>query len=49
MTEFKYSNGQKAYLSAIIDLYDKSIVSDVLGHSNNNDLVFKTLRPAIRQ
>lgn len=48
VTEFKYGNGKKAYLSAIIDLYDKSIVSYVLGHSNNNDLVFKTVRPAIR-
>ncbi|MER2192196.1 MAG: IS3 family transposase [Solibacillus sp.] len=49
VTEFKYGNGKKAYLSAIIDLYDKSIVSYVLGPSNNNDLVFKTVRPAIRQ
>ena len=49
VTEFKYGNGKKAYLSAIIDLYDKSIVSYVVGHSNNNDLVFKTIRPAIRR
>jgi len=48
VTEFKYGNGKKAYLSAIIDLYDKSIVSYVVGHSNNNDLVFKTIRPAIQ-
>ncbi|MFJ7952931.1 IS3 family transposase, partial [Lysinibacillus sp. NPDC096418] len=48
VTEFKYGKGKKAYLSAIIDLYDKSIVSYVLGHSNNNDLVFKTVRLAIR-
>lgn len=48
VTEFKYGNGEKAYLSAIIDLYDKSVVSYVLGHANNNDLVFKTVRPAIR-
>jgi putative transposase len=27
-TEFKYGNGQKAYLSAILDLHDKSIHSD---------------------
>lgn len=47
VTEFKYGNGKKAYLSAVIDLYDKSIVSYVLGHSNNNDLVFKTVKPAI--
>lgn len=49
VTELKYGNGKKAYLSAIIDLYDKSIVSYALGHSNNNNLVFKTIRPAIRQ
>ncbi|MEV5027448.1 hypothetical protein MRBLPE1_003042 [Paenibacillus sp. LPE1-1-1.1] len=36
VTEFKYGPGQKAYLSAILDLYDKSIVSYVLGSSNNN-------------
>lgn len=33
VTEFKYGHGKKAYLSAIIDLYDKSIVNYVLGHS----------------
>ncbi|WP_430103489.1 IS3 family transposase [Paenibacillus validus] len=48
VTEFKYGNGQKAYLSAILDLHDKSIVSYVLGHSNNNPLVFKTLKLALR-
>ena len=32
----------KAYFSAILDLSDKSIVSFVVGHSNNNDLVFRT-------
>lgn len=48
VTEFKYGNGQKAYLSAILDLHDKSIVSYVLGHSNNNPLVFKTLKLALK-
>ncbi|MPM85641.1 IS3 family transposase ISEnfa5 [bioreactor metagenome] len=48
VTEFKYGNSQKAYLSAILDLYDKSIVAYVLGHSNNNNLVFKTLDIALR-
>lgn len=43
VTEFKYVNSKKAYLSAILDLHDKSTVGYVLGHSNNNDLVFKTL------
>jgi transposase InsO family protein len=33
VTEFKYGNS-KAYLSAILDLHDNSIVSYVLGHSN---------------
>lgn len=47
VTEFKYKNGKKAYLSAIIDLYDGSIVSYVLGHSNNNPLVFDTLKRAL--
>jgi transposase InsO family protein len=42
VTEFKYGNGKKAYLSAILDLGDKSIVSYVIGKSNNNSLVFKT-------
>ncbi|WP_375199824.1 IS3 family transposase [Bacillus sp. RS11] len=42
VTEFKLGNGKKAYLSAILDLYDGSIISYVLGHSNNNELVFKT-------
>jgi len=47
VTEFKLTNGTKAYLSAIIDLYDNSIVSYVLGHSNNNKLVFDTFDVAI--
>ncbi|KAB2336749.1 IS3 family transposase [Cytobacillus depressus] len=47
VTEFKYGRSKKAYLSAIRDLYDGSIVSYVLGHSNNNQLVFKTLEQAI--
>jgi len=47
VTEFKLTNGQKAYLSAILDLGDKSIVSYVLGHSNNNQLVFETFDLAV--
>lgn len=42
VTEMKYGHQSKAYLSAILDLADKSIVSFVLGHSNNNELVFRT-------
>lgn len=45
VTELKYGT-KKAYLSAIRDLYDGSIVSYVLGRSNNNNLVFKTLDQA---
>lgn len=48
VTEFKYGYGQKAYLSAILDLHDKSIVSYVLGRSNNNPLVFQTLSSALK-
>jgi putative transposase len=47
VTEFKYGNSQKAYLSAIMDLHDKSIVAYILGHSNNNNLVFKNLDIAL--
>ncbi len=46
VTKFKYGASKKAYLSAIRDLYDGSIVSYVLGRSNNNKLVFKTLDQA---
>lgn len=42
VTEMKYGFEQKAYFSAILDLGDKSIVAFVLGHSNNNELAFKT-------
>lgn len=46
VTEFKYGTSKKAYLSAILDLYDGSIISYVLGHSNNNKLVFDTFDSA---
>ncbi|WP_440961126.1 hypothetical protein ACN6KS_01005 [Paenibacillus nitricinens] len=46
MTELKYGNGRKAYWSAIIDVYDNSIVLWVLNHSNNNNLVMDTLKRA---
>jgi transposase InsO family protein len=49
VTEFKYGNGQKTYLSAIIDLHDGSIVDYTIGKSNNNPLVFKNVKAAIRQ
>lgn len=47
VTEFKYGNGEKAYLSAILDLGDRSIVSYVISHSNNNALVFDTFDLAV--
>lgn len=50
VTEFKwYENGEKrkVYLSAILDLYDRRIVSYVIGSSNDNSLVFQTLDLAI--
>jgi len=47
VTEFKYGDGKKAYLSAILDLGDKSIISYVIGKSNNNALVFETFDKAV--
>lgn len=47
VTEFKLTDGTKAYLSAILDLHDNSIVSYVLGRSNNNLLVFETFDKAV--
>lgn len=49
VTELKYGNGHKAYLSAIIDVYDNSIVSWVMSHSNNNELVMDTVKKAYRR
>ena len=50
VTEFKYYIGpekHKIYLSAILDLYDRRIVSYVIGNANNNPLVFNTFDRAI--
>ena len=47
VTEFKLANGSKAYLSAILYIADNSIISYVIGKSNNNKLVFDTLDKAI--
>lgn len=47
VTEMKYGDSKKAFLSAILDLYDGSIISYVLGHSNNNSLVFETFDLAL--
>ena len=49
VTEFKIiGQKKKLYLSAIIDLYDRSIVSYELGNSNNNKLVFDTFDKALK-
>lgn len=50
VTEFKYCIGvekRKVYLSAILDLYDRRIVSYVVRDSNNNALVFDTFDAAV--
>lgn len=50
VTEFHYYTGiekHKIYLSAILDLYDRRIVSYVIGDHNNNALVFNTLDAAL--
>jgi len=47
VTEFKYGDGQKAYLSAIFDLGDRSVVSYVISKLNNNALVFDTFDLAV--
>lgn len=49
VTELRYGNGRKAYLSAIIDMYYNSIVSYVVGHSNNNNLVMETIHRAMKK
>ena len=50
VTEFHYYIGtekHKVYLSAIMDLYDRRIVSYVIGNYNNNALVFDTFDAAL--
>ena len=51
VTEFKYYVGteiRKLYLSAILDLYDRRIVTYKIMESNNNELVFSTFDEAVR-
>ena len=51
MTEFKWYEGievHKVYLSAILDLYDRRIVSYVVADRNDNPLVFKTFDRAVK-
>ena len=50
VTEFKWYEGpqvHKLYLSAILDLYDRSIVGYVISSRNDNALVFTTFDRAI--
>lgn len=50
VTEFKWYEGpvcHKLYLSAILDLYDRSVVSYVLSRHNDSKLVFRTFDKAI--
>lgn len=52
VSEFKYFvNGEirKVYLSAILDLYDRRIVSYRIGDSNDNPLVMNTFKDAFRK
>jgi putative transposase len=49
VTEFKYGDNSKLYLSAILDLKDKSIVSFAISRNNNNQLVFDTFDLAVSQ
>lgn len=51
VTEFKWYEGiavHKIYLSAILDLYDRRIVSYVIGDRNDNPLVFDTFNQAVK-
>ena len=51
VTEFKWYEGikvHKLYLSAILDLCDRRIVSFVVSERNDNPLVFKTFDKAVK-
>jgi len=49
VTEFKIQgSGKKLYLSAIFDLYDKSIISYVISRFNDNKSVFETFDLAVK-
>ena len=51
VTEFKWYDGaevHRLYLSAILDLYDRRIVSYVVKERNDNALVFKTFDKAVQ-
>lgn len=51
VTEFKWYEGaevHKPYLSAILDLYDRRIVSYVISDRNDNAIVFDTFKAAVK-
>lgn len=48
VTYLQYGLGAKAYLSAIKDLYDGSIIAYEIGHTNDNPLVMKTIKKALQ-
>lgn len=51
VTEFKWYEGvevHKIYLSAILDLYDRRIVSYVISDRNDNLIVFNTFKAAVK-
>ena len=49
VTEFKFGDGSKLFLSAILDLKDKGIISYMMGTRNTNKLVFDTFDAAVEK
>ena len=49
ITELKYGKGEKMYLSAILDLKDKSIVSYKISKRNDLQLVYDTFYAALKE
>lgn len=49
VTEMKYGNSEKLYLSAILDLKGRDIVSFAIGRRNNNQLVYDTFDLAVQK
>jgi putative transposase len=47
VTYLQYGFGKKAYLSAVKDLYDGSIISYEISHHNDNPLVMRTIQKAL--
>ncbi len=47
ITHLQYGGSQKAYLSAIKDLYDGSIIAYKVSHYNDNPIVMETIKAAL--